>query len=234
MKKKILLIALFTIILTGCKATYKININDGKIKEELSVLETNKDLRDVKDDSGRSFVDYAKLYGDTLDIITSSNYLYSDTECVEDCSYYDRGYINDSDKVGFKLSHEYTFEEYKDSTIANEWLPGFYTNFDGRYLTIRGGGTWNYLKSYDSFEELEIQIDTDYRVVTSNAKASGTTYTWNIKKEDLNRTNNINIVIDTQGKKDLGGLPDMIVILIILALVIAGLVLYMRQKNRQY
>ncbi len=234
MKKKILLIALFTLLFTGCKATYKLKIDEGIIKEELTVLEADKEKRDIKDESERSFTDYAKIYGDTKDIITNSNYFYSDTECVENCSYYDRGFINDSDNVGFKLSHEFTYDEYKDSTIANEWIPNFYTKFDGRYLTIRGGGSWNYLSSYDSFDELEIQIETDYRVVTSNANIRGTTHTWNITKNDLNRTNNINIVIDTQTKKDTGGVSDMFVILLLLALTIVGLVIYIRNKNRQY
>jgi hypothetical protein len=52
MKKRLLIISLFlTIFLTGCNVEYSLEIKDEKIKEKLSVVETDSELFDKKDDN---------------------------------------------------------------------------------------------------------------------------------------------------------------------------------------
>ncbi len=194
MKKRLLIISLFlTIFLTGCNVEYSLEIKDEKIKEKLSVVETDSELFDKKDDTDNSFYDYTKIYGEESNINTDYNGLYSQEKC-DNCSYYDKKVINDNGLLGFELSHEFTFDEYTFSSIANEMIPAFSSTYDGRYLRISGGPLNNYYENYDSLKEFEIKINTNYKVTSTNLEIEDYgKYKW----VGNNKDEKLFIVLDT-------------------------------------
>ena len=230
MKKRLLItIILLTIFLTGCNVNYSLDIRDNVIKETLSITETNSDLYEEKDGTETSFYDYAKMYGEEIDLNTDYNGLYSQEEC-NDCSYYDKEFINENGLLGFELSHEFAFNEYAFSSIANEMIPAFSSTFDGRYLRINGGSSWNYFDTYDSLEDINISINTNYKVVSTNLeKESVGKYKWTIKNED----EKLYIVLDTKTVIEPEDNSDILIWLII---IVSGLIIaliFMSIHNRK-
>lgn len=170
MKKRIFIISiLFIFLLTGCKAKYSLEIKNDTIKETLIVNDDNNSKRiNEKDESGKSFYDYSKLYGEKEKIDTDIESFYSGDKCIGSCSFYQKEFFDKNGTVGFKLTNEFSFKEYQYSTIANELIPAFSSSYDGKYLRINGGPNWNYFKDYKNLENIEIYIDTNYEVVSTN------------------------------------------------------------------
>ena len=200
MKTRFLIISLLlTIVLTGCNAKYSLTIENEKITEELSIIENNSNNLDIKDETGKSFYDYAKLYGEEQDINIDYNGYHSQNECTNNCVYYDKKYINEDGKVGFKLSHEFDFSEMTFSTIANELIPAFSVQYSGKVLKISGKSPKNYFNDYEVLNDIELNINTNYKVLsTKKKKKDDGKYIWEISKDDKSSKEELYITLDTQ------------------------------------
>lgn len=234
MKKRIIIGLLVIFLMTGCSAKYNLKIKDNKVEESLEVIETNSNYFDVQDDSGRSFKDYSKSYGETKKIYTNFYNQYSDNECNSDCEIYDKKYKNENNSIGFSLSHDFAFEDYKNSTLAIELLPGFYSNYDGQYLEIYGGTSWNFINGYENLEDITITIETDYKVVRTNGKRLGNTYSWTIHKGNVEGVNQLYFVIDTKEELKESKINIIFYIIIIVIIIFAIIIgYYLLKKNKE-
>ena len=233
MKNKIVISMLLLLLMTGCSANYSIKISDGKVSEKFEVVEYNFTVASIKDEVGKSFIDYAKTYGSNYDTYTSYYNLYADEDCVEDCNYYEKKYIEDSDKVGFNLSNVFDLKNYSDSSVANEFLPSFQSSYDGKYLSISGDKAWVIMDSYDNLSDITINIETDYKVVSTNGKRDGNIYSWKINKDNYKSLADIYIVIDTSISSVVKESNSFIYILILLVILLICLLVYFICKKKQ-
>lgn len=231
MKKKIL-IMLLAIFMTGCTAEYKITIKDGKVYETLTVIEENEENLNIEDESGRTFKDYAEMYGKSYNVLTSFYDLYSDEPCESNCSYYTKEYINENGKVGFTLTHEYELDEYNDSTIANEHFPGFQVDIEDNIVRIIGGSSWNFINSFNNFDELKITIETDNKVISSNGKRNNNEYTWKVSKGNTSGLNKLYLMLDKNLEEKENQNNSIWYFIILLVLIIISLVGYLMYKKR--
>lgn len=246
MKKNILILFLLFFVFTGCSANYKIEVFDGKIKEELLVIEPDRTMANKQDDMGMSFRDYALEYGALNDYFTSYYNMYGDdtTVCQEttdnDCSVYDKEYIDDSSGIGFQLSSSFSFEEYADATIPNDLMPGFSSIYDGRYLTISGGSNWDFMKGYPDLEAINITIKSNYYVTSTNAKNKGNgTYEFQVTKDNYENLDSLYIIFDTSSTRRLHSEYSWIVAVVMTSLVLLLLIFFvfkivmMNRKNNR-
>ncbi len=234
MKKKIIICILLIILMTGCSANYKIKISDGFVEEAFNVTENNMSIVNIKDESGRSFIDYSKLYGNDYNLYTSFYNLYADEGCANNCDIYGKTYINNESNVGFELYHKFKIDEYKDSSLANELLPGFTAYYDEKDLIINGGNNWNFLDSYEYLDEITIEIETDYKVKETNGTKKDNSYIWKIKKNNTN--SNIYIALDTTNKNDNKKETKSFIVLLLLIIAILTIISYlyfMKNKNQK-
>lgn len=230
---------LIVIVLTGCKANYSITIMDDEIDEKFSVIEENSDYLEIKDDAGLTFIDYAKFYGEEKDLDTNYDALYSDEECEVNCIYYEKTFVDEDGKVGFILENKFTFDDYKMSSIANDLIPGFQTTYDGRFLRIYGGSSWQFVNDYEYLDEIVIDIVTNYRVTGTNLQQIGKgKYRWTVKNEKKNNGKQLFISLDTKTKVDItekesDSNPLLVLLIAIgaLVLLIIGYTVYKRQKT---
>lgn len=230
---------LIAIVLTGCKANYSITIMDDEIDEKFSVIEENSDYLEIKDDAGLTFIDYAKFYGEEKDLDTNYDALYSDEECEENCIYYEKTFVDEDGKVGFILENKFTFDDYKMSSIANDLIPGFQTTYDGRFLRIYGGSSWQFVNDYEYLDEVVIDIVTNYKVTGTNLQQIGKgKYRWTVKNEKKNNGKQLFISLDTKTKVDItekesDSNPLLVLLIAIgaLVLLIIGYTVYKRQKT---
>lgn len=235
--KKIFICVLFIFVLTGCNATYTIDISDGIVREKLGVFEKSVDIANIKDESNQSFFDYSKYYGEEKNILTSFYELYADDHCDEtssvECTFYDKKFLNE-DGVGFELFHDFKIDEYYDSSIPNEFIPGFEVFYDGKYLNISGGTNWNFINGYNNLERINVVINTDYKVESTNMKHTNDGYTFSVHSGDTSTLNKIYIILDTE--KEVEKSYSIITIVLIIMLIISiGLIItinLMKKNNR--
>lgn len=233
--KRIIIGVLAILLMTGCSAEYNLKIVDDKVEETLEVIETNSNYFDIQDDSGRSFKDYSKKYGETKRIYTNYYNQYSDTECENECFVYDKKYINENNKVGFSLNHSFSLEDYKNSTIASELLPGFNSTYDGQYLEISGGTSWNFINGYENLEDITITIETNYKVVKTNGKRVGNTYSWKIHKGNVEGLNQLYLMVDTKEEIKEEKTSIIVYIVILILILISVIIGYnLLKKNKEY
>lgn len=236
MKKRYLIISLLIVfLLTGCNAKYSLKIQDGVIKETFKITEkSNAKSITEKDDFDFTFYDYAKKYGEEDDIDTQFEDFYSPTDCVSDCSFYDKKFINEDGIVGFELSHEFKIEDYSSSSVARDIIPSFASNYDGRYLTISGGPSGGYYDDYDSIDSIEFTVETNYKVISTNLKSvKDGVYKKTINKNDKN----LFITMDTDivynyVEEDNNFVPFLIAFLAILIIALIVCLFNGRKKYR--
>ncbi len=241
MKKKFLLLCLL-FVFTGCTAQYKLEISDGTIKEELFIFENEKSLVNVPDDLGMTFKDYAFEYGTSNNIYTDYFNMYGDEEnscnvgAQNNCNVYDTIYFDEEEYNGFKLSTSFNYDNYVNSTVANNLIPNFSFNYDGRYLTISGGSDFDIFDGYKNLNEVKIIIDSAFYTTATNAKYKGNgVYEWIITKEN-NNLGNMYIIFDTTSTKRLANKNSQnasIIMCAIVGIVILILSIYLFYKKKK-
>lgn len=235
--KKILICFGFIFILTGCTANYTIDISNGVIKEKLEVFEKSVDIANIKDETEQSFFDYSEYYGKNKNLLTSFYELYADDPCDEssgdECTFYNKKFL-DEDGVGFELSHDFNITDYFDSSIPNEFVPGFEVSYDGKYLTISGGINWDFINAYDNLDSINITINTSYMVQSTNMKHNGNSYYFSVHKGDTSALNKIYITLDTEILKDEKVSNNVIILIVLLIILLASIIaILLIKKNRR-
>lgn len=188
MKKLLLLISLLFIV-SGCSATYNIEIKDNKIYETLSIIEKNKNLWDSKRANGliyRNQILDAKSWplGSFYDKQTSEY----EAEKVDGFEYYDISLINNTSSLGLKYSYTFDNSNYDKSTLLRNCFSNVskYTNNGLTVITTSVG--FKCFNDYDMLENVKVNIVTDYEVQGHNADSvNGTTYSWSINKNNANK-----------------------------------------------
>ena len=242
MKKRLLLILLLVVFMTGCNVNYTIEITADNITESLDISEKDMEKARLEDEAGNSFKSVAQRYGTERDILTSFEMGLTETGCETDCKYYAKEYVDNDEEVALVLSTTHTYEEFADSAIANEYLPNFQVVQDGDLLTITGGGDWTYLNDIETFDELTITVKTEFKVEDTNATRDGNDkYIWTIKKGDKDSKLHITInkalkdekIVEHEKSKNLIviGLVILLFILIFL-LIVYSLYQKKRDNNR--
>ena len=120
--KKILILAIFVLTLTGCSATYEVEIYNDKVKEKLQYIETNSSLWGEN-------VDGNTTYRET--VINSSKHPYpafynsptneDDSVKAKGVQYYKNKLISDNYKLGQELSYnKFKLNNYPNSYIISK------------------------------------------------------------------------------------------------------------------
>lgn len=233
--KKIMFIISLMFVITGCNANYSLEISDNKIYEKFSVIESDKEKTTIPDEFDKTFLDYSKMYGKEIDLITDTTELYSQESSEYNYKYYDKKFIDEDGKIGFELSTDFDYNNFSYSSIANEIIPGFSVTYDGRILSIRGGSSWNFLNNYKTLDEVNINIKTDYKVLSTNLKKYNNNYVWTIKNGDIKKSKDYYITIDTKtivnNKSDSN---DILFFLLLFLAVIIGFIIYDILRRKKY
>lgn len=238
MKKKLILLSLLTVFMTGCTVNYTIEIKKNDITETLDISEKNVENATKKVEGDVCFQDIVISYNEGKELLTSYDMYMSESKCAS-CKTYTKEAIIGTEEVALVFTTNHTFEEYKDSTIPNEYVPGFNISYDDNKLTIYGGNNWNIINDYDYLDEIVIRIKTNFKVLQSNAEIEDNgVYYWSIEKNKEN--DEIYMIIDlsneeekTESKIDSKVLTT--ILLVILIVILFGLLILFSlfQKKRK-
>ena len=234
-KKGVLLIGL--IMLTGCEATYTLTINKDTINEKIEILDNVSDTRTVTD----VMENYKKKYP-----VYNSDEIVDDEELYQinpDLTYYNQTYSIDSN--GYHLNYEYTYpiDKYITANSVNYSYDYKDIVYQNNKLKLSTGCPNNYLRYRDIFNNLTVNIITDYVVTNNNADSViGNRYIWYFNKEN-NYEKRINFEVDltkTQSevdkekiakeKKNSFLIPVLIVSLLVYSIIIF-VIITKRKKN---
>lgn len=158
---------LLSFLLTGCSATYNVEIYNNDINESIDLIEkTSTSAEDNKNKIERIFVDYF----DSTDML------------------YDRRFEPFKDKKNNAHSlHEkssYTFEEYQTEIgRIRDCCRSVELSDDGEFITFRALGYFKWFDLYDKFDSIKINIKSNHKVKEHNADSVNRfEYTWNIDR----------------------------------------------------
>lgn len=186
MKKKLFLL-IFLFLVTGCSATYDIEIYNNTVKEDLEYIDSIPSNWDKEAQYGLT---YREL------VVDSSNYPYpvfdstvvdeNDTIKIEGVEYYDNTLISDSNRLGQKLSyHQFTLDNFYDSSIVKKCYQYFSVLEEDNHIILSTSLENTCFDSYPSLDFITVNLKTNHKVVSNNADiVDGYHYTWNISRTE--------------------------------------------------
>ena len=166
MKKIIILICL--LFITGCDATYRVTINNNKVKENIKVIETDKSLFDSVTDTGWTL---REVYGENISYnpYHAENYKFKS--------------LNNENQLG----SEYTsrdLEGINDLTFLSQCYENPSVSTEDSIVTINTGNEFNCYDYYDNLGNIKVIFETNHKVISTNADTiENGSYIWNITKD---------------------------------------------------
>ena len=174
--KKIIMLFLVIIVLTGCSAEVNINIGENGINETITINDT----------SSTNYYNYVPVFYDDI---------FSEIEPDvknEGVSYYNKNVTHNVNGYKINYSYKYTFDEYKKARSVKTSFKSFNlrkSDMDEEIVISTDSGGLQCFNAYSSLDSVKINIIPSYNVKESNADfVNGNVYTW-----IFNRTTKKNI-----------------------------------------
>lgn len=224
--KNVFFLFIGVMLLSGCTATYNLEISYDDFYESL-------DVYGVSLDSSNYFfpIYYNSIDEDEYDVDVSRK--------IDGISYYNSSFDNDS----IKFDYKFTTDDFSKSNFANS----FYSSFvfkrydydeDGKqdYYILSTSDDFSAFDIYTDLTEITVKIKNNFDVISNNAdEIDGNIYIWHFmpdKISSINMVYNPDIVVDNrtflQRLKD-GDYFNVFTLAFLIILVV--LVLYLIFKN---
>lgn len=208
---KFILIITCLLFLSGCTATYEINIKDNKITEKLRLIETNTTLFDKATDTGWTLRETFESLLNNDDEFSQANYKVKS--------------LNSDNQLGVEYSAN------NNSVINSSILNQCYINpsvveKDG-IITIDTGNNFKCYEYYDNLETIKVVLKTNHEIISTNAdEQDGNTYIWNITKDS-----NKQIQVSYYEKEIKKSIDIMTVALVLTIIGVIGIIMYLLLKK---
>ena len=203
--KKIFYLFISLIVVTGCEATYNIDIDDAFNENLIITPKSAEELSRVSEDYFPYPSFYNPNYSEDDDYVEGfnslpnnpdSNYNNDISKDEEDDNYITTPVERYNVYLGNVLSFSYKFgEKYQDSNIVITSTDEFVVvnAVDGNsYSRIYAKGFSKIFDEYNSLSKLTINVKTSRNVLSHNADlVNGNIYTWIITNKNSNRDINI-------------------------------------------
>lgn len=230
MKKRLLFIICFVLLLTGCDVNYSVTINEDETFDEKITMSF---LKTPSDGNNLTIAEDDKT---PISVMPNETKFY-DSEIIDKGNTYDMVYTYNHDMDSIKTAY----------FIANCY-PGMRITNDEEEIVINSGDGFACFIGDDGLkaDSVKINITTKLKVLNNNAdNVSGNTYTWVINENNylakniyfrLERANNNGGLGTKIMKKDSASSLTAVVVLsiIIVAALIYLLVRYKRNKSNEF
>lgn len=179
MKKyiKIFIAILCLYVLTGCSATYKVNVKNKNITDEL-MIENESLTKEQIDAFTKNLIPISVNNACFLDYDNASEY---DTKKLKGVKYYS---VTSPNEKTLKFKSKVTPKEYNDMRIARYLFNNFNVNSYPDMFSIYGYDGITAFDNYPELDDVNIEIIVDKKVVKHNAdKVDGNKYIWNFNRD---------------------------------------------------
>lgn len=164
--KKITMLLLLVILLTGCSAEVNVVINDTGINETIT----------INDNSTTSYYNYVPVFYEDI---------FSDVEPDvknEGITYYNKNITQGIDGYKINYNYKYTVDEYKRARSVKTSFQSFNireSKVDEQLVISTSTGGIKYFDKYSNLDSVKINITPSYKVLENNADyVNGNVYTW--------------------------------------------------------
>lgn len=182
MKKKYILMFLSIFFLTGCTATYELDINENIMKEKIMInnMDLDFDMKEIYitnampvDYNLTCYLDYDRLVGP------------NEVKKEKNINYYNiYGTTN-----GLKADATMDIDSYKDSRLVNMAFASLNINNYDHYISIYGFDGVDIFNQYQTLDSFQVKITTDKEVSEHDADhVDGNTYVWRFTRDDEDKT----------------------------------------------
>ena len=213
--KKIIFMLIVLLFLTGCTANYELQINNNKIKEKLTVLETNLELVDIENDSGWTIRDsFESLL--SKDEFGVKNYTIKS--------------LNNDEQLGIEYNSQ-KLESLENANVLNLCYTNPTITVDKNIVKIKTGDNFECYDLYENLESVKVTFKTNHKVISTNADSKqGNKYIWNITEEG---NKNIEITYDSS-KTTFNIVVYVCIFAAIIILVVLGYIIFRKiyKKNK--
>ncbi len=181
--KKIILLFISLFILSGCSATYDLEIYNEKYKENVTINSLTDDATGMKDWNIPVNADE-----ESIDLLLTISK-------VTGITYYDNDSVFEDNYYKYNYSHEFGMTDYYKSYFAVNSYDFFAVYYDDTdesgkkdLVTISTSLKNLLFEKYTDLESITVNIKTNHKVYSSNADSKdGYTYTWNITKDNYEK-----------------------------------------------
>lgn len=210
MKKIIYLLSI--LLFTGCTATYNLEINNGKFKENISSTFDYNELDEGEKATLSSLDNYSvnAFYNSTNDEINIDM-------------------VQNDNIINLSANYEYTENNFNDAYLINSCFDNhiFYSDSNNYYIKLSGDFKCQYAPS------INIIVKTDYKVLSTNASNKNGNYTWTLTNNN-NKDVDMYIQISKLEKKTrIFSLTRIIIFIVIIILSIITYLLYKKRENNK-
>lgn len=231
--KKISIIFII-LILTGCKATYNLNIdNTANIKEITEIIEEKKEVFYKKNEN---------LYD-----VTPSDYLKTDLKWptpvlkdveinpyepikINNTNYYTKSDLSSYNRIGIRYSYNFKKIEYEKSNILNTCYDYKIIIKDDK-IYFKTNSSFKCFDKYKLLEEVTFNLNTTCKVKNNNADKKEEKYIWNITKNNYqNKT--IEFELDCQKEKN-NKINYYYIIIVVTIYVLLIILIYILAKTKR-
>ena len=241
--KKIFLLLACLILLTGCKAEYRVKIDNNSNNEKLDIyIPSNLNREQMVDD------DLKLSYNEIFDSIRSKklNVYHDQISEMEygDEIYYKKENIDNKNEYGVRFSNSFPKKEYYRSSIVKECFKDINIIKEGNTYIYRTSNKCEAFDNYKLLDEVKIIVDVDKskEILYSNAdEEHNNTLTWIINRNNY-QNKKVSFAIDKKinikeneekpPKKQKGSKKNKIIILSgIIIIAIAIFIVVKLKKN---
>jgi hypothetical protein len=204
--KKILLLLITACLLTGCTATYDINITKETINDTITIETDSNKVNNANKQTTDTF-----------------NQKIGEWENGHD--FYKREIITTADKTGYQYTYNFKFDEYDAMSQIRKCYKDFNLSYDNN-IELKTSKEFLCKNYYPQVKTFTINITSEYEITSSNADSiKGNTHTWKINTNNY-KVRPINIKINKhqkyipEEKTDYKNIKNIIFIIIFFILVI--------------
>lgn len=165
--KRILVILILTVLISGCSVNYEVKIGGSTLKESTTFIDNQKDTAEIN----TAMSTYTNVFFhdgfNPFEIIQYSNR-----------KYYNKSIVNEG--YGVNFNYVFDFEKYSGSSVANYCFEDLFFGTSGNeyYLDTRKGN-FTCFDKYPELTDVTVKIIIDTEVFEHNASTvAGNEYTW--------------------------------------------------------
>lgn len=177
--KKIIMLLLLVILLTGCSANVNLTITSSTIEEEV-IVNAYSDSTTTKQQVYSKFKKYIPVFVSSPMSDTEPDVKQTGIE------YYTRKVQDLGSGYSFIYDYKYNFDDYKNARTVALGFDSKTIQRDPVEKTIMistDSSGLNFFDQYSSLESVTVNIKTNYQVKENNADVvNGNTYTWVLRK----------------------------------------------------
>lgn len=182
MKKKLLFMMLGVFLLTGCTATYELDIQENRVQEKVSVnqVDIDEETKEIYVTNAMP-VDYRETCYLDYDRVVGIN----EVKKKKGGNYYN---IKETSS-GLNATSKIPISDYQYSRLASMAFSSIHVNNYEHYISIYGYDGVDIFNQYPTLESFSVRITTDKEVLETDAdEVDGNTYIWNFTPEDTDKT----------------------------------------------